>query len=395
VGAGGELYGRRHGACAGCRSRSRPAPAAPTDNEIVVTGTSIKGVAPIGSNLMALSRNEMMKMAPVNATDMTNSIPAISTAGSASVGENVYSYYSPQIHSLAGSASNTTLVLVDGMRMPGGGVQYAQTDPNIIPVSALQRVEVLADGASSVYGSDAVAGVVNYITRKTFSGVELGGKATFANNWRSQDLNGIVGKTWTGGGLYVAAQYSYQSPLANSSRSFLSMGDYRAVGGRNAQSFNCSPATIRTPSSGTSVYTSPGATSTVTNTEANYNCNISQYGDAIQSNARANIMMRLVHNFDDRLDTSLVMNYNHLKGGRAMGPGTINSANAFGPGAGAAGQSNPSSSPRRVTPPPRRNRSPMPHCAGITITGGRWPRMTLSTSMAMPTTKPATASRSS
>jgi iron complex outermembrane recepter protein len=317
------------------------ADAAAKDSEIVVTGTSIKGVAPIGSNLVSVGRADMMRLAPVNATEMTNTVPAISTAGSASVGENVYSYYSPQIHSLAGSASNTTLVLVDGMRMPGGGVQYAQTDPNIIPTSALQRVEVLADGASSVYGSDAVAGVVNYITRKTFSGFELSGKAGFADSWHSQDLNGILGKTWTGGGFYVAAQYSYQSPLANSSRSFLSMGDYRSVGGRNAQSFNCSPATIRTPSSGTSVYLSPGATSPVANTEANYSCNTSQYGDAIQSNARANILMRLSHTFDDRLETQLTLNYNHLLGSRGMGPGMINSANAFGPGAGAAGQSNP------------------------------------------------------
>ena len=59
------------------------------------------------------------------------------------------------------------------MRTPGGGAQFNQTDPNIIPTSAMQRVDVLADGASSVYGSDAVAGVVNFITRRTYEGLQI------------------------------------------------------------------------------------------------------------------------------------------------------------------------------------------------------------------------------
>jgi len=95
------------------------------------------------------------------------------------------------------------------MRMPGGGTQFGQTDPNIIPSSALQRVEVLADGASSIYGSDAVVGVVNYITRREFQGLELNGRVGVANAWNSGDLNGIWGQSWNSGSMYVAGQYSY------------------------------------------------------------------------------------------------------------------------------------------------------------------------------------------
>ena len=147
-------------------------PAVPTpvqgDPDIIVTGTAIRGVAPIGSNLVSVGAPTIEKTAPVNLSQLVNTVPSISTAGSLAQGENAFSYYSPQIHSLAGSSSNTTLVIVDGLRLPGGGTQFNQTDPNIIPVSAIQRVEVLADGASSVYGSDAVAGVFNFITRRTF-----------------------------------------------------------------------------------------------------------------------------------------------------------------------------------------------------------------------------------
>src|SRR3546814_9406004 len=142
------------------------------DSDIIVTGSAIRGVAPVGSNLISVGQDTIEKTAPVNVSQLVNTVPSISTAGSVAQGENAYSYYSPQIHSLAGSSSNTTLVIMDGLRLPGGGTQFAQTDPNLIPVSAIQRVEVLADGASSVYGSDAVAGVVNFITRRTFDGFE-------------------------------------------------------------------------------------------------------------------------------------------------------------------------------------------------------------------------------
>ena len=309
--------------------------------EVVVTGTSIRGVAPIGSNLVSVGRDVVEKTAAINATELTNTVPAITTSGAAPVGENVFSYFSPQIHSLAGSASNTTLVIVDGLRMPGGGTQFGQTDPNILPNSAIQRVEVLADGASSVYGSDAVAGVVNYILRRSFDGVEISGRAGRADGWRNYDLGGIWGANWDSGGVYVAASHSYQSPLNADKRDFLSMGDYRPVGGRNVQSYACSPATIRTPASGNNTYLSPTATTAVANTPDNAPCNLSPYGAAIQSNQRSNVLVRVSNQFGERLTVTGTVNYNYLTGSRRQGPGSISNATAFGPGSNRAGQINP------------------------------------------------------
>jgi iron complex outermembrane receptor protein len=117
---------------------------------IVVTGTSIKGVAPIGSSLVTVGEVELEKSAAINLSTLVNTIPALSTNGSLAQGENLWSFYSPQIHQLGGSSSNTTLVVIDGMRMPGGGAQFSQTDPNVIPTSAMAGIDVLADGASSV-----------------------------------------------------------------------------------------------------------------------------------------------------------------------------------------------------------------------------------------------------
>ena len=302
------------------------------EKEIVVTGTAIRGVAPIGSNLVTLDRDYAEKTASTDMSELLNTVPAITTAG-ADAGENVFSYYSPQIHSLGGAASNTTLVLIDGMRIPGGGTRTAQTDPNIIPSSAVQRVEVLADGASSIYGSDAVAGVVNYITRSSFSGAEIDGKVGFADNWHTYDVNGIVGTKWNTGGIYVAAQHTYRSPLRMKDRDFLSRGDFRSVGGRNTNNFNCSPATIRTPSSGSEVYLSPSAATTTAVVTENAPCNSDAiHADALGNHKRTNVLLRVHNTFGDRLTVTGTANYQHLRAVYRFGPAEINNVTVFGPG---------------------------------------------------------------
>ena len=329
---------------------ANPAPVvsndAPGAQDIVVTGTAIRGVAPIGSNLVSVGLEAIEKTAPVNLSQLVNTVPALSTAGSLAQGENAYSYYSPQIHSLAGSSSNTTLVIVDGLRLPGGGTQFSQTDPNIIPVSAIQRVEVLADGASSVYGSDAVAGVVNFITRRTFDGLDANFQYGWADHYRSKSGSLIWGKTWGTGGVYVAGAWTEQSTLLNRYRSFSSLGDYRGVGGSNNNSFQCSPATIQVTgvSSGTvpsGVFLSPGATGTVANTQANAPCNTSIYNTLVPGQGRGNVMMKVVNDFSDKLTVTYMLNYNRQKTHSPNGPGNLTNAAAFGPNSGKGGQINP------------------------------------------------------
>lgn len=81
--------------------------------------------------------------------------------------------------SLRGLGGSRTLVLIDGRRAPKGATVGDSTDLNAIPLAAVERVEILTDGASAVYGSDAIGGVINVITRKDFNGVEA--KFGFSN----------------------------------------------------------------------------------------------------------------------------------------------------------------------------------------------------------------------
>lgn len=326
----------------GAAAQTAPDSEVHTLEEVVVTGSSIRGVAPVGSNLVSVGQEEIQAIAAVNASQLTNSVPAITTAGSAPQGQNAYSYYSPQIHSIGGSGSNTTLVIADGLRLPGGGTQFAQTDPNIVPTVAIQRVEVLADGASSIYGSDAVAGVVNYITRSSFTGVEANAKVGFGDSYETYDAGIIAGTDWGSGGLYVAASYLQQSEIQFADREFMSRGDYRDWGGTNQQTYFCPQATIRTAGGGSgNVFLSPDATTAVTANAANAPCNNMIYGAAIPSQLRTNLMVRAYQDVTDRLTVRGTMIYNYLEGEAAAAPGVLNNITAFGPGYANVDQINP------------------------------------------------------
>jgi iron complex outermembrane receptor protein len=89
---------------------------------------------------------------------------------------------------LRGLGSPRTLVLVDGRRMPYGGVTNSAADINQIPTQMIERVDILTGGASAVYGSDAVAGVVNFIMKKDFEGVQVTGQYNFY--WHENDFGG-------------------------------------------------------------------------------------------------------------------------------------------------------------------------------------------------------------
>ena len=317
-------------------------PSADTElQEVVVTGTSIRGVAPIGSNVVTVGQKEIEATGAVTVSQLINTVPAITTANSAPQGENVYSYYSPQIHSLGGSASNSTLVIMDGLRLPGGGTQYSETDPNIIPASALERVEVLADGASSVYGSDAVAGVVNFITRRSYEGLQLNVQGGKADEYHDYTGDVLWGTRWDTGSVMIAAQYTHQGRLDNIERRFLSMGDYTPIGGSNMNTYNCSPATIKAPPGSSSVYLSPSSTTAVPNTAANSPCNTNLWGSVLPETQRGSFLVKINSEFSDRLNTTTTVVANILKTTKPGTPGTLSNVTAYGPGSGKTGQINP------------------------------------------------------
>src|SRR5206468_7975953 len=112
--------------------------------------------------------------------ELVKQLSSLSSSGTSTTAANASGYGGGSLAtvSLRGLGSSRTLVLVNGRRAAvyGGGsvgASGSSVDINSIPLAAIERVEVLKDGASAVYGSDAIAGVVNFILRTDFKGVEL------------------------------------------------------------------------------------------------------------------------------------------------------------------------------------------------------------------------------
>lgn len=148
---------------------------------------------------------------------------AISGAGANSLGNPVNGGLGTATFSLRGLGANRTLVLLNGRRAGPSGVQgsVSSFDLNAIPMSAIERVEVLKDGASSIYGSDAVAGVVNIITKKddgaTFDAYFSAPEQSGGEQTR---LSGSWGKTFERGRFRITADYNKTEIMQRRDRDF-------------------------------------------------------------------------------------------------------------------------------------------------------------------------------
>ncbi|MCL1066330.1 TonB-dependent receptor [Shewanella olleyana] len=124
---------------------------------------------------------------------------------------------------LRGLGSNRTLVLVNGRRMIASGTGAASSvDLNTIPVSMIQRVEVLKDGASAVYGTDAIAGVVNVILKRDFDGFELNVQTGLSGQGDADEssIDFTMGNTFDKGNVVINAQYTKRGDASQADRDF-------------------------------------------------------------------------------------------------------------------------------------------------------------------------------
>ena len=208
-------------------------------SEIVVTGTLIHDVAPI-TPVTTITQADMLNQGYTRLEDVIQGLPQNFQGGGASSSSSpVISFGGSGAEfngtfangiNLRGLGPGATLVLLNGRRLAPtalGGV----VDISSIPVSAIDRVEILTDGASALYGSDAVAGVVNIITKKDFSGLELSGRSTSIAEGKAPDYGGDVvgGYNWSTGGMIAAFDYEKDNLLYTRDRSFSSTRGYPSI----------------------------------------------------------------------------------------------------------------------------------------------------------------------
>lgn len=179
---------------------------------VEITGSSIKRVAAEGAlPVTTLSKEDIARSGAVSVEALISSITSTSTAGatqgSALAGLSTYGLSSI---SLRGLGEQRTLVLVNGRRLAVFAGTGSAVDVNAIPMAAIERVEVLRDGASGVYGSDAVAGVINFILRQDYQGLEGG----IAYDAPTRGGGGVTKKASVVGGFGNLAENGYNVMLS-------------------------------------------------------------------------------------------------------------------------------------------------------------------------------------
>src|SRR6185437_5320154 len=140
--------------------------------QVNVTGSLIRGVQDVIAPLVSLQRQQLAQSAYATVQSSLYSLPIISLKGPREdLGIDANNQFGAGLD-LRGLGVGATLVLVNGRRQPLSGLNGDFVDVSTIPWSAVERIEILPDGASALYGSDAVAGVINIIMRDDFQGAE-------------------------------------------------------------------------------------------------------------------------------------------------------------------------------------------------------------------------------
>ncbi|MGZ5033492.1 MAG: TonB-dependent receptor plug domain-containing protein [Usitatibacter sp.] len=198
-------------------------------DKVEVTGSSIKRIdAETALPVQILKREDIERIGATTTEELLKQVTAVTSAGGiAAVQANGTVTTSQSAISLRGLGDTRTLVLVNGRRVAVfGGTVSTAVDVNSIPVAAIERIEVLKEGASSLYGSDAVAGVVNFILRRDYTGGEVtvgygepsrsgGGKA-----WNASGFAGFGNLDKDRYNVNIGAGYDKQERIQGKDRAF-------------------------------------------------------------------------------------------------------------------------------------------------------------------------------
>jgi iron complex outermembrane recepter protein len=216
--------------------------------QVNVTGSLIHGAQDAVAPLIYVKQQQLAMASFATVQDALYSLPIISLNGPREdLGIDANFQYGAGLD-LRGLGVGATLVLVNGYRQPLSGLNGDFVDVSTIPWSAVERIEVLPDGASALYGSDAVAGVVNVIMRDNFEGAETHLRYGTAIGGRREVMaSQLFGTHWSGGHAMLAYQYSDTTPLAAAERPYAANADKIPYGGGNYDSYYSNPGNILNP----------------------------------------------------------------------------------------------------------------------------------------------------
>jgi iron complex outermembrane recepter protein len=273
--------------------------------EIIVTGSRLPPTAAVVAQpVNTYTREDLERSGQTTVGGFLNTLPEIGV----SIGENgIQTFRGATTVQLHGLPIGSTLVLLNGRRLEASGSQGGQFfDLNNIPASAIERIDVLLAGSSAIYGSDAIAGVVNIILRSDFDGLEAdlgGGKADDINEGSASIAWGTRTER---GEVSIIGSYLARGELEGFDRALTATDDKTPFGGNDNQLPICNPGTVFSltgsplpgappGSSATTAAVSPTASGNPRQTgfqgtygAINY-CNVGGYSSLIPSTRRGSI----------------------------------------------------------------------------------------------------------
>lgn len=204
---------------------------------IIVTGTNIRGVENPTAPVFSFDRKDIELTGAATIEDFFRTVPQ-NFGSETQFAENSQSLTRSRLNTAAGTGIDlrgagvgSTLVLLNGRRLPPGEFG-AFVDVSVLPLSVIERVDVQTDGASAIYGSDAVAGVVNFITRKDYQGVEAFARygTVTKGGLREHQAGLTAGENWGSGGGLLTFEYTDKNPLLATERDYVEISSVNPIG---------------------------------------------------------------------------------------------------------------------------------------------------------------------
>ncbi|MCD9031047.1 TonB-dependent receptor [Luteimonas sp. Y-2-2-4F] len=260
------------------QAQQREQAASQTLETVVVTGTNIRGADPAGNAVLVIGAEEIKASGKATIGDYLRELPA-NFAGGVGMSDNVQGGQDASVAgsnmtggqgvNLRGLGALSTLVLVNGRRVAAAGQYGDFVDISTIPTNAVSHIEILLDGASAVYGSDAVGGVVNILLKRRDTGAHTTVRAGTTDGGGDQyQLGQTWGTDWGRGGLIVGYEFNRQQNVLATDREIYNGGDFSDRGGVNWRRASARAGSAANLFQGTAapngnvVYRVPGGTGT-------------------------------------------------------------------------------------------------------------------------------------
>src|SRR5215510_3895372 len=184
---------------------------------VLITGSLIRGTAVVGVPVVNLGPQDFAQTGAISVADLFRSIPEFNVnvgggvgtvaAGRAEGGTRV------NLRQLDTGTAPRNLMMIDGVRYPPQDQGLCQIEPDILPTVAIERIDLLLDGASATYGSDAIGGVINVVLKRAYDGAvtQVGFKGGTGGN-QQFFASQLWGRTWDGGDITLSYEWRNINP---------------------------------------------------------------------------------------------------------------------------------------------------------------------------------------